>query len=562
MDHQKNQIVTVTISDISSNGEGIGKYEGYTLFVKDAIPGDIVKAKLTRVKKNYAFARCEELITPSPERTVPFCEKHRRCGGCQIQAMSYDAQLEFKQNKVRNNLLRIGGIPEKVIEEAFEPIIGMSRPERYRNKSQYPIGKDREGRIVAGFYAGRTHSIIPCMDCGISPEENSRILEIILAHMRENHIEPYDETTGGGTVRHVLIRKGFATGQIMVCLVIKFKPGKSFSGASGSSAEFVKGQRSLTEKLSAIDGMTSVCVSVNNENTNVIMGNEVHTIWGRENIEDVLLKKTFMISPLSFYQVNPVQTEKLYKTAIGYAALTGSEEVWDICCGIGTISLCMADGAKTVHGLEIVPEAIEDAKINARANGIENADFVCAAAEDFLPEHKDEIKADVVVLDPPRKGMEEAALDTIASLSPEKIVYVSCDSATLARDLKYLRERGYEISKIRCVDMFPHTVHVETVCLLSKLSEAKHHIEVKVDMNELDLTSAEAKATYKEIQDWVQEKYGFHVTNLNIAQVKQKHGIIERENYNKPKSPDSKQPGCPEEKVKAIEDAMRHFQMI
>ncbi|MCR5591761.1 MAG: 23S rRNA (uracil(1939)-C(5))-methyltransferase RlmD [Lachnospiraceae bacterium] len=462
MDHQKNQIVTVTINDISSNGEGIGKYEGYTLFVKDAIPGDVVKARLTRVKKNYAFARCEELITPSSERVEPFCEKNRSCGGCQIQAMSYAAQLDFKQNKVRNNLTRIGGVPEEIVDGAFEPIIGMTRPERYRNKAQYPIGYDRKGNIVAGFYAGRTHSIIPCTDCRISPEENRKILETVIAHMRENHIEPYDETTGSGTIRHVLIRKGFATGQIMVCLVIRL-------GGKRHEKQYIRGQEALTEKLSAISGMTSVCVSINNENTNVIMGNEIHTIWGKDKIEDVLLGMTFEISPLSFYQVNPIQVEKLYGTAIEYAGLTGVEEVYDICCGIGTIAICMSDKAGRVHGLEIVPEAIEDAKKNAVSNGITNADFICAAAEEYLPAHKDEIDADMIVLDPPRKGMDEASLEAIASASPKRIVYVSCDSATLARDVKYLRDRGYEVSRIRCVDMFPHTVHVETVISLSRV---------------------------------------------------------------------------------------------
>ena len=558
MEYSKNQILTVIIEDIGKNGEGIGRCEGYILFVKDAIPGDTVRARLTKIKKNYAYARCEELVTPSPDRVEPFCANHRRCGGCQIQAMSYDAQLRFKMNKVKNDLVRIGGLSEDVVDSAFDKMIGMDDPKRYRNKSQYPVGTDASGNIVAGFYAGRTHNIIPCTDCGLAPAENSRILRIILEHMEKHHIDPYDEKTMNGTVRHVLIRKGFATGEIMVCLVIKFDE----KNGSKKPYCYIPYQDELADKLFEIPGMKSLGVSINNENTNVIMGGKIHTLRGSDSISDVLLGKKFEISPLSFYQVNPVQVEKLYSKAIEYAALTGKEEVWDICCGIGTISLCMADNAATVHGLEIVPEAIEDAKKNALANEVGNADFICAAAEEYLPVHKDEIKADVVVLDPPRKGMDEASLAAIADVLPKRIVYVSCDSATLARDLKYLAGRGYELQRFCCTDMFCQTVHVETVCLLSKLSEAKHHIEVKVDMDELDLTSAEAKATYKEIQDWVQEKYGFHVTNLNIAQVKQKHGIIERENYNKPKTPDSKQPGCPEEKVKAIEDAMRNFQMI
>ncbi len=459
MEYSKNQILEVTITDIGDNGEGIGKYEGYTLFVKDAVPGDHISARLTKVKKNYAYARCERIITPSEKRTTPFCTQYRRCGGCQIQAMSYKAQLEYKENKVRNNLMRIGKLSSDVVDKAFEPIIGMDSPVRYRNKSQYPIGYDREGNVTAGFYAGRTHDIIPCIDCGIAPAEDAGILETVLGHMRTYGIAPYDETNGQGCVRHVLIRKGFNTGQIMVCIVVRHKSGNT---------PFIPYQEELVEKLSVIPGISSVCVSVNNENTNVIMGREIHTLWGSSTITDTLLGKKFDISPLSFYQINPVQTEKLYRMAIEFADLSGNEEVWDICCGIGTISLCMADKAGSVHGLEIVPEAIEDAKNNARSNDIENADFICAAAEEYLPSHKDEIRADVVVLDPPRKGMEEAALSVIADMNPKRIVYVSCDSATLSRDIRFLADRGFEVKRIRCVDMFPHTVHVETVILLTK----------------------------------------------------------------------------------------------
>ena len=490
MEYTKNQEITVTIEDIGSNGEGIGRTDGYILFVKDALCGDVVKAKLTKVKKNYAYARCEDILTPSPDRCEPFCAEHKRCGGCQIQALSYEAQLRFKENKVKNDLVRIGGITEETISAVFEPIIGMNVPVRYRNKSQYPIGRDRDKNTVAGFYAGRTHSIIPHTDCMLAPAENQLILDIILDHMKKFDIRPYDETDRNGTVRHVLIRKGFATGQIMVCPVIRYV--KKGSANEGSCCEFIPGQEKLIEALRQVEGMKSICVSINNENTNVIMGEEIHTLWGDDKIEDILLGKRFEISPLSFYQVNPIQVDKLYRTAAEYANLTGTEEVWDICCGIGTITLCMADKAKTVHGLEIVPEAIEDAKMNAAANSIDNADFICAAAEDYLPEHKGEIRADVIVLDPPRKGMDEAALAVISDTAPQRIVYVSCDSATLARDIKYLTSKGYEIKRVRCVDMFPHTVHVETVCLLSKLHEAKHHINVTVDMDELDLTSAAA----------------------------------------------------------------------
>lgn len=466
MEYSKNQTLEVKITDIGDNGEGIGKVNGYTLFVKDALPGDVVRAKLTKVKKNFAYARCEEVISLSADRCDPACSEHRRCGGCQIQAMSYDAQLCFKENKVKNNLMRIGEMSEEEVKAVFEPIIGMEDAWRYRNKSSYPIGRDGNGDPVAGFYAGRTHSIIPCNNCMIAPEEDGKILEVILEHMKANDILPYDEGKGSGTVRHVLIRKAFATGQIMVCLVLNL-PGRK-SHANDSELAFLPGQDELIQKLVSINGMTSVCVSINNENTNVIMGNEIHTVWGSDTITDTLLGRSFEISPLSFYQVNPVQTEKLYRTAIEFANLSEDEEVWDICCGIGTISICMADHAKFVHGIEIVPEAIEDAKKNAAANGIDNIEFVCAAAEEYLPPRKDEIKADVVVFDPPRKGMEVAALDAVIGIGPSRIVYVSCDSATLARDIKYLTENGYSVSRVRCTDMFPHTVHVETVCLLER----------------------------------------------------------------------------------------------
>ncbi len=465
MEYVKNQILKVLIEDMGNNGEGIGKVDGYTLFVKDAVIGDVVNARLTKVKKNYAYARCEKILTPSADRIQPSCKEYRRCGGCQIRAMSYDAQLKYKENKVMNDLVRIGGADREYLDEIFEPIIGMEDPERYRNKSQYPIGSDRAGNTVAGFYAGRTHDIIPCTDCMLAPSENNDILKIIISHMDEYGIRPYDETTGRGDVRHVLVRKGFATGQIMVCLVINTKERKS------SAKDYISGQEALIAKLSGVTGMTSILVSVNNKNTNVIMGNEIHTIWGEDRIRDILCGRSFEISPLSFYQVNPVQTQKLYNTAIDYASLSGKEEVWDICCGIGTISLCAADKAKRVHGLEIVPEAIEDAKKNAAANKVDNADFICAAAEDYLPAHREEITADVVILDPPRKGMEESALSAICEVSPSRIVYVSCDSATLARDIKYLTTRGYRLSRVRCTDMFPHTIHVETVVLLGKRTD-------------------------------------------------------------------------------------------
>ena len=573
--YSKNDIVTVKIEDIGTEGEGIGKLEGFTLFVKDAVMGDVVEARLVKVKKNYAYARLEKVLTSSPLRVKPVCPYHKQCGGCQIQAMSYEAQLQFKENKVKNNLVRIGGFDQLFIESVMEPVVGMEQPWHYRNKAQFPVGTDKDGRIITGFYAGRTHSIIANTDCALGVEENEPILQKVLAYMQNEKVSAYDETTGQGLVRHILIRKGFTSGEIMVCLVIN---GKSLP----------KEDR-LVSTLREIPGMTSIWLNYNTKNTNVIMGTEGRVLWGQNTITDVIHRRsieeinsgkdclrydskenapkgiTFAISPLSFYQVNPIQTEKLYSLALEYAGLTGEETVWDLYCGIGTISLFMAQCAKEVHGVEIVPQAIEDARKNAERNHIENATFYVGKAEEVLPRlyEEEHIFADVICVDPPRKGCDEACLNTIIKMAPKRIVYLSCDSATLARDLKYLCENGYEIRKVRAVDQFGQTVHTETVCLLSKLHEAKHHVNVKLGMDEMDLTAAESKATYEEIKKYVAEHNdGMKVSNLYIAQIKQKHGIIERENYNKPKSEKGGQPECPKEKEIAIEEALKYFQMI
>ena len=481
MGFQKNQIVTIEITDMSAKGEGIGKTDGYPVFVKDAVIGDVAEVRLTKVKKNYSYGRLEKVLTSSPFRVEPVCAFHRQCGGCQVQAMSYEKQLQFKQEKIRNNLIRIGGLAPELIDSIMEPIVGMEHPFHYRNKAQYPIGMDKEGNPVAGFYAGRTHSIIANTDCALGAEENKEILEIILSHMKEYNISAYDETTGKGLMRHVLIRKGFDSGEVMVCLVINHK------AKVDSQQQYIPHQEKLVEKLTAVPGMTSISVSINTENTNVIMGKEIHTIWGKDRINDTIYIRDaekefttlgegseagirFSISPLSFYQVNPLQTEKLYSLALSYAGLTGKETVWDLYCGIGTISLFLAKSAGQVYGVEIIPQAIEDARENAINNNITNAQFFVGKAEEVLPEkyEKEGIAADVIVVDPPRKGCDIACLETILKMQPERIVYVSCDSATLARDLKVLCEGGYELKRVKGVDMFGMTVHVETVVLMSR----------------------------------------------------------------------------------------------
>jgi len=511
---KKNDEFELDITDIGNDGEGIGKYEGMTFFVKGGIPGDRILAGAMKLKKTYGYARLVKVITPSPFRVIPLCPISEKCGGCQIQSLSYEKQLELKEKKITENLIRIGGFQKDFIHDRMEPIVGMENPFRYRNKAQYPIGTDKNGEIIAGFYAGRTHSIIPNTDCLLGAEENRTILNSILSYMKEAKVEAYDETTGKGLVRHVLIRKGFTTKELMVCLVInaskplgaKAKKKDTFENYK-EGQDWLPTQDKLIERLVTIQGLKSISVNINTENTNVILGNEVHTIWGEPTISDVIHVRdmqmegspftgdslTFKISPLSFYQVNPVQTEKLYSLALEYAGLTGRETVWDLYCGIGTISLFMARKAKQVYGVEIVPQAIEDAGENAERNGIRNAKFFVGKAEEILPafyegksedKNADMLHPNVIVVDPPRKGCDEECLSTMLKMQPERIVYVSCDSATLARDLKILCDGGYEIKKIRGVDQFAMTVHVETCCLLERLRNAKDYIPLKLDMED------------------------------------------------------------------------------
>ena len=525
------QIEHIYIEDIGIHGEGVGKIvnagesfdtaednaPGYTLFIKDAVLGDVVTARLTKVKASYAYAKMEVLEKPSPYRVASPCPVARQCGGCQLSELAYAKQLEWKEHKVRDALSRIGGFSEDTLSRVTEPIVGMEEPWRYRNKAQFPVGsrEKKEGQntaaqgtaawnattrntatqreIITGFYAGRTHDIIPTTECYLGSEKNKEILERILAYMRENHVEPYDEQTGRGLVRHILLRNGRGGGaacdrkesgdtdgkkedreEHMVCIVLNGKE--------------LPQEKRLIASLRAVKGMTSISVSENTARNNVIMGKTYRTLWGRSGIKDVLRIRetsgeaddalTFAISPLSFYQVNPKQTEKLYSLALSYAELTGKETVWDLYCGIGTISLFFARKAKKVYGVEVVPQAIDDARENARLNGIANAEFIVGKAEEILPrfygvEAADRIEEnaapDVIVVDPPRKGCDERLLNAILRLCPKRIVYVSCDPATLARDLRLLcADNAYALRRVRPVDQFPQTGHVETVVLLTR----------------------------------------------------------------------------------------------
>lgn len=530
---KKNDIVTVEIEDMSSEGQGIGIVRdestggacGFVLFIKDTVIGDVAEVKVIKTKKSYGYARMVRLIMPSKDRVEARCPVARQCGGCQLQEMNYAAQLIFKQNKVKNNLKRIGGLSEENKDYEMLPIIGMDlpyEPFHYRNKAQFPVGADKDGNLRIGFYAGRTHDIIECEDCCIGAPVNAGILAIIRKWMLKNNIKPYDEANHSGLIRHVLIRVGFATGQICVCLIIN-------SNRLDNYSELVK-------NLSQIAGMTSIMVNFNRERSNVILGNRCETLWGTPYIEDCIGSVRYRISPLSFYQVNPVQTKRMYDKVIEFAALTGSESVWDLYCGIGTIALYIAGKAKQVYGVEIVPQAIEDAKQNARLNNIENAEFFVGRAEEVVPRFYEEkrkeagagaetrtdvradvcaeavmgsgaiknvqieadareddlddadfsqfksagvrahtagnssdmLSPDVIIVDPPRKGCDAALLDTMLLMVPSRIVYVSCDSATLARDLKYLTDGGdYKVEKVQCYDNFCQGVHVETIVLLS-----------------------------------------------------------------------------------------------
>ena len=558
MEFRKNDLVTLEIEDCGIDGEGIGKADGFTVFVKDAVIGDTVTAKIIKAKKNYGYGRLMEVLKPSPYRVEPKCEFARQCGGCQLQALSYDQQLVFKTNKVKGHLERIGGFTDI----PMEPIIGMDELFHYRNKAQFPVGRNKEGKIVTGFYAGRTHNIIENRDCALGVAENKEVLDRVIAHMEKYGIEPYNEATGKGLVRHVLIRYGYFTKEVMVCLIL--------------NGNKLPKEELLVKSLCEIPGMTSITINVNKKRSNVILGEEICLLWGQEYITDRIGDISYQISPLSFYQVNPMQTQKLYAKALEYADLHGQETVWDLYCGIGTISLFLAQKAKFVRGVEIVPAAIENAKENAKLNGLENTEFFVGKAEEVLPREykKNGVYADVIVVDPPRKGCDETLLETMVEMNPERIVYVSCDSATLARDLKYLCERGYELRKVCPVDQFGMTVHVETVVLLSH-KKPDGHINVKVEFGEgegkvpLDNIAKRAeeykpkeRVTYKMIKEYIEAKYGFKVHTAYIAEVKRDLGLPM---YDAPNAVEElKQPRKhpTAEKVEAIKDALKHFEVI
>ena len=529
---EKNKTYTTEITGVGEKGEGIGRIEGFAVFIPYALMGETVEVLIVKVLKNYAFGKIVNILKPSPERIKPKCPVFYQCGGCDYHHCTYEMELQNKTNKVRDCIQRIGGLDIKVADT-----LGSTKM-HYRNKSQFPVTPDG-----IGFYAPRSHRVIPVDNCLIQHEKSNRVIEIVKQFMTDFHVKPYDEATGKGVIRHIFTRCTL-TNQMMICIV--------------TASKDLKNADSLVSMLKTEFGENiSVMQNINSKNTNVILGKENILLWGEATVTDKIGDLYFEISPQSFFQINPEQTKVLYDKVKELADLKGDEKVLDLYCGIGTIGLYLAENAKTVTGVEIVPEAIENAKRNALLNGIKNAEFHVGSSEDLAENFKD---ADVIIIDPPRKGCDEKLLKTIDEISPKKVVYVSCNPATLARDLKILDGYGYKADTVCPVDMFPRTSHVETCVLLSKLKSSKS-VSIELDLGDLEITAAEAKATYGEIKEYILNKYGFKVSSLNIAQVKQECGIIERENFNKP-SGKYRQPKCPEHKFNVIKETLEHFKMI
>ena len=540
----KNQCFEMTCDAFGQDAQGVCRHEGMAVFVPGLLPGERALVRIVKPEKRYAFGRVEKLLEKSPSRAEPFCPIYKRCGGCVCQHMTYEASLAFKRQQVQDLLRRVGGLSIEV-----PPVWGMAHPFGYRNKGAYPVAQT-DGAPACGFFAPRSHDLVPLPEngCAIQGEDSAKATQAVLNWMRENSVPAYDEQTGRGLVRHIMTRST-TSGELMVVVVV-------------TRADIPKASRLIELLRAAVPGLCSVCLSVNSRRTNVILGTDIHVLWGKSAMEDTLCGLRFSVSPLSFFQVNPQQTERLYGLALEYAGLTGAETVVDAYCGAGTISLLLAQKAKKVIGIEIVPAAIQNAHENAARTGIANAEFHVGATEELLPKLVENgLRPDVIVLDPPRKGCDPAVLQAIIAAAPKRVVYVSCGAPTLARDAKLLAEGGYAAEKVQCVDMFCWTGAVETVMSLVQ-QNPDDIVKVGIDADELAVTKAESKATYGEIQARVKEQTGLNVTPLYIAQVKRKHGIIERECYNKAKSESAKMLICPPDKEKAIEEALRFFGMI
>jgi len=546
---QKNQILTLRIERLSSDGSGVAHSpDGETVFVPGAAPGDEADVRIVKDCKRYAFGILDHLRTPSPDRIPVDCAVAGPCGGCSLRHLDYTAELRAKQENVTDAFRRIGGLDVPVLDICPSPEV-----DRYRNKVQFPVGLDKNGNPCIGFYAGRTHRIVPCPDCKLQPGVLNDIGNALCGFFAENGIQPYNEETGRGLVRHIFLRRGAHSGQIMVCLVCT-RPNLPHADALCTR---------LREQFADI---ATILLNVNSKNTNVILGTETHTLYGPGYIEDTLCGVPVQLGPLSFYQVNTLAAERLYGIAAQYAQLTPDDLLLDLYCGMGTIGLSMVDHCRELVGVEIVPEAIESAKANAARMGdavAAKSCFFCADAGQAATRLAAEgLHPDVVMLDPPRKGCDEATLSAVVRMAPRRVVYVSCNPATAARDAAWLEQNGYHTEKVQPVDLFPRTKHVETVVLLSKGEVDSKKIRVEFSLEDMDMSEFQDGATYPQIKEYVLEHTGLKVSNLYISQIKRKCGIGVGKNYNLPKSEDSRQPQCPPEKEKAIREAFKYFGMI
>lgn len=537
---EKGSVYTAVIDGYSSEGLGIARVNGAVVFVPHAVRGEEIDLRITKVMKTSYAGEIVKIHNPSPERMEPECPYAGKCGGCAYRHLTYPEELWAKRQRVQDALTRIGGL-----ELTVEEILGAKNPEHYRNKSQYPVGAD--GSI--GFFQARTHKVVPIRRCLIQTEAADRTAQAVGEWMRRYKISAYDETTGKGLVRHVCVRVN-RKGESLCCVVV--------------NGNKVPREPELAAYVTAaVPHTVGVLLNSNTRRGNVVLGDKYRTLFGRNYLMDTLCGLEFKLSMPSFYQVNRDQAEVLYGKALEFAGLTGNETVLDLYCGIGTITLCLAKAAKRVIGAEIVPPAIRDAKENALRNHVENAEFFCGDAADIAAKlESDGLRPDVVTVDPPRKGLAPEVIASVAAMGPEKVVYVSCDPATLGRDVKIFREFGYEAKRAAAVDMFPGTAHVETVVLLSKGEVDSKKIRVEFSLEDMDMSEFQDGATYPQIKEYVLEHTGLKVSNLYISQIKRKCGIGVGKNYNLPKSEDSRQPQCPQEKEKAIREAFKYFGMI
>ena len=540
----KNDIVEVEIVDLTHEGAGVAKVDGFVFFVDNALPGEVIKMRVLKLKKNIGFGKVEEYVTLSPNRNQDIDATYLRSGIADFGHMTYEEQLKFKRKQVVDNLYKTAGISDVEVAET----LGMETPYAYRNKAQVPVRRVK-GQLETGFYRKNSHDLIPIEDFLIQDKEIDKLIVFVRDLLRRYDLKPYDEKEQTGLIRHLVVRRGHYSGQMMLVFVT-------------TRPKIFRIDQVIAKITEAFPSVVSIIQNINDKNTNAIFGKEFRTLYGQDTITDSMLGNDYEISAQSFYQVNTEMAEKLYQTAIDFSDPNSDSIVIDAYSGIGTIGLSFAKQVKEVYGVEVIETAVEDAKKNAERNGITNAHYVADSAENAMAKwSKDGIKPDVIIVDPPRKGLTESFIKASVAMQPEKITYVSCNPATMARDIKLYQELGYELKKVQPVDLFPQTHHVEAVALLSKLDVDKH-IDVEIELDELDLTSAESKATYAQIKEYVWNKFELKVPTLYIAQIKRKCGIELREHYSKSKKEKQIIPQCTPEKEEAIMDALRHFKMI